>query len=461
MGRRVAAHTLGCKVNQHETESLLEMFRLKGYEVVGFHRPADVYIVNTCTVTHLGDRKSRQVIRQAAKRNPGAKLVVTGCYAQRAPEEIAEIPGVSLIVGNWGRSRLVELVEELEQPAAEAASAAPRQLVSDIRLCSEYEELPPAPERGRTRALVKVQEGCSQFCSYCIVPYTRGPVRSRREEEVIREIRSLVEHGYREVVLTGIHTSAFGQDSREPGGGARNLASLVERILREVSDLPRLRISSVEPTEIPEGIAELMNRYPAFCRHLHLPLQSGDDEILKKMRRPYTPGQYARIVEEMRSQVDGLGVTADVMAGFPGETETHFLNTYNFIKDLGLSDLHVFKYSPRPGTPAAAMSDQVSPRDKEERSRKLLELAGRLRMDFAQRFMGETLEVLLEQPLSRGKGRTGEVLWEGYTDNYLRVAVPWNEVGDPRGRLVKARLEQLTMHNGQLTIRGTTGVIDS
>lgn len=452
--KTVAAHTLGCKVNQRDTDSLLELFRRRGYRVVEFDQPADVYLINTCTVTHLGDRKSRQVIRQALRRNPSAKVVVTGCYAQRAPEEIAGIPGVSLIVGTRGRRKLVELVEGLPPPQSGTAPRLPLQLVGRCDEPDGFEELPLAYERGRTRALIKVEEGCNQFCSYCIVPYTRGPVCSRRSEDIIAEITALVEHGYREIVLTGIHTSAYGQDIKEADGKRPNLATLIESILEAVPQLKRLRVSSVEPTEVPPEIPDLMNRYPAFCRHLHLPLQSGDDQILAAMRRPYTSRQYARIVEELRCRVAGLAVTADVMVGFPGESTPQFLNTYHLVKDLALSDLHVFKYSPRPGTPAANLPHQVAPRDKEERSRLLLGLARELRRDFASRFLGEEMEVLLEQPLLPGKaaGKGGAarqpaeektVLWEGYTDNYLRVAVSWPADDDASGQLVRVRLKRL------------------
>jgi threonylcarbamoyladenosine tRNA methylthiotransferase MtaB len=442
MNKSVAAHTLGCKVNQHETESLLEMFRRRGYQVVDFESRASVYIVNTCTVTHLGDRKSRQVIRQAVKRNPEARVVVTGCYAQRAPEEISDIPGVSLVLGTRERSRIVDLVEELSADPSQGPG--PLQVVSDISRCREFEELPIALERGRTRAMVKVQEGCSQFCSYCIVPYTRGPVRSRREEEIIREISALVENGYQEVVLTGIHTSAYGQDRVVQGKREADLATLVEDILREVPGLARLRISSVEPIEVPDSITGLMNRYPALCRHLHLPLQSGNDQVLKLMRRPYSSSQYAGIVKDLRRRVKVLAVTADVMVGFPGEGEEHFENSYRLIEDLELSDLHVFKYSQRPGTPAAALPDQVPPPVKEERSRRLLELAGRLRQSFAQGFLGTAREVLIEQPVPGNRrltrGGPDTTVWEGYTDNYLRVAVELPRGEAARGRLVRVKL---------------------
>lgn len=483
--KTVAAHTLGCKVNQHETEAVLELFRRAGYEIVDFNSPADVYLINTCTVTHLGDRKSRQVIRQARRRNPAALLVVMGCYAQRAPEEMARIEGVNLIVGNQDRTCLVGIVEglrrELNEPETADFSRFPRCMVKDIRNACDFEELPLPLQQGRTRALVKIEDGCNQYCSYCIVPLVRGPVRSRPAEKILEEIALLVEHGYQEVVLTGIHTSAYGQDWQRPQGGKNTAAKeegsglpeeraqekagsalgyLLERILREIPQLKRLRISSLEPTEVPPQVPELMRRYPAFCRHLHLPLQSGNDAILALMRRPYTTQQYAGIVEQLRSQVPGLAITTDVMVGFPGETEAHFEDSFCFIRQMGFSNLHVFKYSPRPGTAAEKLPGQVPFAAKEERSRRLLHLAEELRFSFAAQFLGEELEVLLEEPFEKSFEESfkelfeepavfpeplssplaGVEFWEGYSDNYLRIAVPLPWGSNARGKLVRVRL---------------------
>ena len=530
--KTVAAHTLGCKVNQHETEAILELFRQAGYEVVDFNLPADVYLINTCTVTHLGDRKSRQAIRQARRRNPDALVVAAGCYAQRAPEEIARIGGADLIVGNPGKNRIVAMVEEAmaEEARRELAEAPlypggeecpeaekqrrkspgsekriPRLAVEDIMNARIFEELPLPLQQGRTRALVKIEDGCNQFCSYCIVPFVRGPVRSRQPEKILEEIALLVEHGYQEVVLTGIHTSAYGQDwerqrAREAGAGdsrrqeeaqpefqkefkegTAGLGYLLERILKEIPQLKRLRLSSLEPVEVPPQVPELMRRYPAFCRHLHLPLQSGSDEILRLMRRPYSTREYAAIVENLRQQVPGLAITTDVMVGFPGETEERFEESFSFIRRMAFSNLHVFKYSSRPGTAAEKLPGQVPFAVKEERSRRLLRLAEELRRSFAQRFLGKELEVLLEEPLavkrkiereygSRGFGAgelSGEYqhgisgffgerfdegalsvnagqlageFWEGYSDNYLRIAVFVPCGREARGKLVRVRL---------------------
>jgi threonylcarbamoyladenosine tRNA methylthiotransferase MtaB len=443
---------LGCKVNQQETEAILGFFRLQGYRVVDFAEMADVYLVNTCTVTHLGDRKSRQIIRRARRRNSEAVVVVTGCYAQRAPEEILEIPGVDLIVGNQEREQIIIEVEKLI--FARERFGNPICLVKDIKLARSFEELPLSIERNRTRAFVKVEDGCNQFCSYCIVPYTRGRVRSRSAPGVVEEVARLVAAGYQEVVLTGIHISAYGQEWREAGGES-NLATLIRLLLEEVPDLPRLRISSLEPTEIPEELMEIMANSRVLCRHLHIPLQNGDDQILMRMNRPYSTNQYVNLVENLRKQIPGLAVTTDIMVGFPGETEEHFQRSYAFIRDLGFSDLHVFKYSPRKGTPAAEFIEQVLPADKESRSQRLIALAQDLRCKFSTEFEGCTLEVLLEEEVDLPDYAVSKLLdankhgnhpvnkyWTGYTDNYIRVAIPGSDA--PRdlgaGRFIQVML---------------------
>ncbi len=437
MAKTVAAHTLGCKVNQQETEAVLEFFRLQGYSVRDFAETADVYLINTCTVTHLGDRKSRQMIRRARRQNPYAIVVVMGCYAQRAPGEIMEIPGVDLIVGNQDRAQIMpQLANLLAAQDKRGDSISPISLVRDIGNARTFEELPLNLERNRIRAQVKVQDGCNQFCTYCIIPYTRGRVRSRPAERVVDEVSQLVAAGFAEIVLTGIHTSAYGLEWRDEKGHP-NLADLVRIILERVPGLLRLRISSLEPTEIPETLPEIMAESPVLCRHLHIPLQSGDDQILQKMHRPYTAGQYRTLVDRLRKQIPGLAITTDVMVGFPGEAEAHFQRSYDFIQELSFSDLHVFKYSPRTGTPAAAFKEQVPAKAKEFRSQRLLALTSELKLRFAAQFAGKTLTVLLEEEtevlnpkagvldrLERGQVSGSAIrCWMGYTDNYLRVAI--------------------------------------
>jgi len=401
---KVAFYTLGCKVNQNETEALGALFRDHGYEIVEFTDVADIYVINTCTVTHLGDRKSRQIIRRAIKTNPNALMVVTGCYAQASPEEVEKIPGVDLIIGTSDRARMIEIIEEHRK------GQKPVTYVQDIMQVKDFEELPVDKLINRTRAYLKVQEGCEQFCSYCIIPYTRGPLRSRDIENTIKEANRLVDAGFQEIILTGIHLGAFGE---EKGPSGKNLAYLCQEILAKTK-VKRLRIGSIEPTEVTEELINLMSENPRFCRHLHIPLQNGDDQILKLMNRPYDTQRYRQIIQSIREKIPGIGITTDIMVGFPGEKESNFKNSLAFVQEMEFSGLHVFKYSPRKGTPAASFANQVAPDIKEERS-KAMQAAGKFGFqNFAQRFIGQVCEVLVETPWPQGG-------WEGHTDNYLRI----------------------------------------
>ncbi len=423
MGEKtVAITTLGCKVNQYESAALAQSFKEKGYRIVDFKDPADIYIVNTCTVTHLGDRKSRQLIRRAARANSAALIVVTGCYAQIAPDEVGRIPGVDLVVGTRGRSRLVELVE------AAAKEREPLCLVSGFQAGEQFEEIAALPLEGRTRAFLKIQEGCTNFCTYCIVPHTRGPLRSRRPENVLKAAREIVAAGYREIVLTGIRTGAYGQDLDRD----LSLAALL-RDLSEIPGLLRIRLSSIEPNDITPELVEVLAGLKNFCRHLHVPLQSGDDEILQRMGRRYTTWEYARLAEVLRDNLPGLGLTTDVIAGFPGESERNFENTVRFIERISFSGLHVFKFSPRRGTPAAGFADQIKPGIKEQRSRRLIESGKKLAARFAGSLVGQELDVLVEQ-------RAGErgSLYEGLTGNYVRVLFPGRE--ELLGEVVRVKM---------------------
>ena len=404
--KRVAFTTLGCKVNQYESAALEELFRRRGYEVVDYNQPADVYIINTCTVTHLGDRKSRQLIRRASRINPEAVVAVTGCYAQTAPDEVLGIEGVDLVIGAGNRAGIVDLVEGTVKGRQTVA-------VRDISEDREFEELPGETNQGRVRAFLKIQEGCQNFCSYCIVPYARGPMRSRTPENVLAGAAELLTRGFREIVLTGIHTGAYG---REPGG-SMGLAELLEK-LAVLPGLLRLRLSSLEPHDVTPKVLELLSSGPPFCRHLHIPLQSGDDEILKSMRRTYDTSYFRRLTARVREKIPDCGITTDVMVGFPGETDRHFNNTLGFISEMQFSGLHVFKYSPRRGTPAADFPDQVPPAAKEARSRRLIALGREMAGRFAATYLGQTVDVLAEQFSPADNG--GQL--EGLTDNYLRVA---------------------------------------
>ncbi len=420
--KTVAFHTLGCKVNQYETEALEELFIQKGYRVVDFASPADVYVINTCTVTHHGDSKSRQAIRRAKKTNPGAVVAVIGCYVQVSPDEVLAVDGVDVVVGTADKSRLPELVEKAVE------SGRPLKAVRDLGREEDFEELALRQRhRGRTRAFVKVQEGCRQFCTYCIIPYARGPLRSRPAEAVIRQVERLVQLGYREVVLTGIHVTSYGVDP----GVDTDLLGLIKRV-HSLPGLDRIRLSSLEPTFMTkEAIGEIA-QLEKVCRHFHLSLQSGCDETLKRMGRKYTTGEYREIVERLKEALPGVAITTDVMVGFPGETREEFEKTYRFLHGLGLYNMHVFKYSPRKGTPAAGFAGQVSAKEKDERSKALIDLAARCRKNFHDKFVGQSLDVLYEQ-WSSLKGH-----YEGLTDNYIKVLSPTR--ADLNNKLIKTTL---------------------
>ncbi|WP_227767528.1 tRNA (N(6)-L-threonylcarbamoyladenosine(37)-C(2))-methylthiotransferase MtaB [Zhaonella formicivorans] len=429
--KKVALHSLGCKVNQNEAAALLNIFRHHGYEVVDFDQVADVYLIHTCTVTHLGDRKSRQVIRRAVKKNPAATVVVSGCYAQVSPEEVLEIPGVDLVIGTQDRSRILELVERVEREKT------PMNAVRDILHTRDFEEL-PLEHSGRVRAFLKIQEGCQQFCSYCIIPFARGPVRSRDPEKTLQEVRRLVEHGYKEIVLTGIHTGAYGQDLDDEV----DLGWLV-RQLSKIRGLKRLRISSLDPNEFTPEFIETITTTEIVCPHFHISLQSGDDDILDRMRRRYTTDEYRDLVSRLRARIPDLGLTTDVMVGFPGETGEQHRNSLKFVEEIGFSGLHVFKYSPRAGTKAATYRNQVAPEVKEQRSKEMIALGEKMAQSFARKFLGKSMEVLVEQ-------RDGNGLWEGHTGNYLKVKFASEQ--ELRGELVQVNLKELAKDSllGQL-----------
>lgn len=405
---RVAFYTLGCKVNQNETEALGALFKGHKYEIVEFTEKADVYIINTCTVTHLGDRKSRQMIRRAINTNREAVIVVTGCYAQTSPGEVAKIPGVDLIIGTTDRARIVQLIEEYKK------AKTPQTYVGDILKVKDFEELPVDRLINRTRAYLKVQEGCEQFCTYCIIPYARGPSRSRSVENTLREADKLVKAGFKEIILTGIHLGAYGRDLP----GEIDLAFLCREILQK-TDIARLRLSSIEPTEISKDLLALIKENPRFCRHLHIPLQNGDDEILAKMNRPYTTEEYRAIITKIREEIPQIGITSDIMVGFPGESEENFANSLQFVKDISFSNLHVFKYSPRKGTPASKYASQVPAPEKEKRSKAMIKAGEEGLQSFADGYLGKTCDILVETPWPQGG-------WEGHTDNYLKVVFTGN-----------------------------------
>ncbi|MBO8164121.1 MAG: tRNA (N(6)-L-threonylcarbamoyladenosine(37)-C(2))-methylthiotransferase MtaB [Brevibacillus sp.] len=422
----VAFYTLGCKVNSYETEAIWQLFKAHGYRRADFESDtADVYVINTCTVTNTGDKKSRQVIRRAIRRNPEAIVAVTGCYAQTSPGEIAAIPGVDIIVGTQGREKLIEYVEQIR------AERQPINAVGNIMKAREFEELDVPSFTDRTRASLKIQEGCNNFCTFCIIPWARGLMRSRKPESVLAQARKLVDAGYMEIVLTGIHTGGYGEDLPD-----YNLAKLLVD-LHQVDGLKRIRISSIEASQLTDEVLQVIDQSDKVCRHLHVPLQAGDDDVLKRMRRKYTTAQFYERMLKVREALPGVAITTDVIVGFPGETDEQFQNGYDFIKKIEFAELHVFPYSMRTGTPAARMPDQVPDEIKRERVAKLLELNQELTLAYANRFVGEVLEVIPERPYKEDP-KSG--LMMGYSDNYLNLVFPGSE--ELIGKVCRVRLDQ-------------------
>lgn len=408
----VAFYTLGCKVNFYDTEAIWQLFKNKGYEQIDFEHTADVYVVNTCTVTNTGDKKSRQIIRRAVRRNPDAIVAVTGCYAQTSPAEIMEIPGVDLVIGTQDRDKLLEYVEEIQ------AQRRPINAVRNIMKTREFEELDVPDFADRTRAFLKIQEGCNNFCTFCIIPWSRGLSRSRSPESVIRQARQLVDAGYQEIVLTGIHTGGYGDDLDN-----YKLANLLWDLDR-VNGLKRVRISSIEASQITDEVIDVLNRSDKMCRHLHIPLQAGDDAVLKRMRRKYTTAEFAAKIEQIHRAMPGVAITTDVIVGFPGETDEMFRNGYRFMEQMQFSEMHVFPYSKRSGTPAARMEDQVDEEVKHARVHELIDLSERMQLQYAQQFVGQTLEVIPERDYKGAPG-TGQLM--GYSDNYLQLVFDGTE----------------------------------
>ncbi|GAA2716318.1 tRNA (N(6)-L-threonylcarbamoyladenosine(37)-C(2))-methylthiotransferase MtaB [Aeromicrobium ponti] len=420
----VAFHTLGCKVNHYETEAIWQLFKEAGYERTDFESVSDVYVINTCTVTNTGDKKSRQVIRRAIRKNPDAVICVTGCYAQTSPAEIMAIPGVDIVVGTQDRVKMLEYIEQYKQERQ------PINGVGNIMKNRVYEELDVPAFTDRTRASLKIQEGCNNFCTFCIIPWARGLMRSRDPQEVIRQAQQLVDAGYKEIVLTGIHTGGYGEDMKD-----YNLAMLLKDLEEQVAGLKRLRISSIEASQITDEVIEVMDQSKVVVRHLHIPLQSGSNTVLKRMRRKYTMEFFAERLDRLKEALPGLAVTSDVIVGFPGETEEEFMETYNFIKDHKFSELHVFPYSKRTGTPAARMDDQIDEEVKNERVHRLIALSDQLAKEYASQHEGEVLEVIPEESF---KDSPDNNLFVGYTDNYLKVVFPATE--DMIGQIVKIKI---------------------
>lgn len=400
--KKAASFALGCKVNQYESEAIAELFAEKGYEIVGIDEEADVYVINTCTVTNFGDKKSRQLIRKVKRQNENAIVAVVGCYAQTAPKELMEIAGVNLVIGTKDRAQIVEMVEQYDR------ANGVENHVSDIMKERVFEPLSIQKLANRTRAYLKIQDGCSQYCSYCIIPYARGPIRSREPQEVVAEVKRLAENGFKEVVLTGIHVASYGKDRRDT-----SLLDILKQV-HEVEGIERIRFSSIEPNVVTEEFAQTMAALPKVCDHFHLSLQSGCNKTLKEMNRKYDTEKYRQAVATLRKYLPKVALTTDIIVGFPGETEEDFRESYAFAEEIGFAKIHVFPYSPKRGTPAAARKDQLLNAVKSERSHTLIQLSDRMAADFLADAVGTDAEVLYERAV-------GEGIYEGHTTNYMKV----------------------------------------
>ena len=399
---KVAFTTLGCKVNQFETEVMEGLFKEKKYEIVNFEEVADVYVINTCSVTHLGEKKSRQLIRRAIKNNNKAIVAVVGCYSQVAADEIAKIEGVSLIVGTKERKNIVTLVETVLKEHQ------PLQVVEDVMDYHEFEDIPLLNNPDRTRAFLKIQDGCSNFCTYCIIPYTRGPLKSRKLDSILSEAEKLLESGFKEIVLTGIHLGAYGKDLADEIA----LVDVVKALL-DNEKLTRLRLGSLESIELDQEILEIMNQDQRLCRQLHLPLQSGSDKILKKMNRNYTTAEFKALIDNIYAKVPGVAITTDVIVGFPGENSTDFNEAVEFINNMNFSKIHIFPYSKRKNTPAANYAEQVSEEEKKKRSVYLKEISDMASAKYRNKMLNTTVEILVENI-------TPDYA-EGLASNYVKV----------------------------------------
>ena len=407
--KKAVLHNLGCKVNAYETEAMQELLEQAGYEIVPFKEGADIYIINTCTVTNMADRKSRQMLHRARKMNPDAIIVAAGCYVQTKDEEEKLDECIDIVIGNNRKKDIVEILEEYE-----GKKQTVQKDVIDINHTKEYEELHLSKTAEHTRAYLKVQDGCNQFCTYCIIPYARGRVRSRRKEDVVEEVKNLVKNGYQEVVLTGIHLSSYGVDFEE----TEDLLSLILAV-HEVEGLKRIRLGSLEPRIITEKFVQTISGLEKMCPHFHLSLQSGCNATLKRMNRKYTAEEYYEKCELLRKYFEHPALTTDVIVGFPGETEEEFQQSMSFVDKVNFYETHIFKYSKREGTKAAVMPDQVPEQVKTVRSNQLLALNEKKQKEFEQYYLGKSVEVLMEEEIEKD----GKYFQTGHTKEYIRIAV--------------------------------------
>lgn len=422
-GKRVAFTTLGCKVNQYDSDAMRSLFIRRGYTAAEGEE-ADVYVINTCSVTSVGDKKSRQMIRRLRREHPEAVIIAAGCYAQVAPEEIAKT-GCDVIIGNQDRLHVVDYAEEALRKKGGLINK-----VSDIMKVSEFENLTVDPEgEEKTRAFIKVQEGCNNYCTFCIIPYARGRLKSRKMEDAVAEAAVLARHGYKEIVLTGIHLGNYGKDLRD----GTTLSALVDALLA-VPGLARIRLGSIESVEVSDELIGIIRSEDRVCRHLHLPLQSGSDAVLRRMNRHYRLEEFKALIRGLREKIPGLALTTDLIVGFPGETEEQFEETLETLKELRFSGTHVFPYSRRTGTPAASYPDQVPMSVKKERVHRVEELEKGISREFRSAFVGKTVRVLAEE--------VKDGLYEGLSDEYIRVSIRGD--GIKKGCVYRVRAEAVT-----------------
>ena len=422
--KKVALHNLGCKVNAYETEAMQEMLEHAGYEIVPFQEGADIYVINTCTVTNIADRKSRQMLHRARKMNPDAVVVAAGCYVQAQAEKQVIDPCIDIVLGNNKKQDLLTALQAYEEAHGDLRE------VIDINHTKEYENLHLTKQGEHTRAYIKVQDGCNQFCSYCIIPYARGRVRSRAKEDVVAEVTDLAKNGYQEVVLTGIHLSSYGIDFENED----NLLSLI-RAVHEIEGIKRIRLGSLEPRIITEEFVQAIAALPKMCPHFHLSLQSGCNETLKRMNRRYTSEEFYEKCEILRKYFEKPALTTDVIVGFPQETEEEFETTYEFLKKICFYETHIFKYSKREGTKAAVMQGQIPEQIKAKRSARLIELGEKNRRAYEESFLGKTVEVLVEEK----SDVNGKEMWTGHTKEYMKIALETEK--NISNCIVKVRIE--------------------
>lgn len=429
MKKTAAFLNLGCKVNSYETEAMRGMFERAGYEIVDFKDIADVYVVNTCTVTNIADRKSRQMLHQARKRNPNAVIAAAGCYVQAKEEELLKDSAVDIILGNNKKSDIVTMVERYFENRNK------EELVTDIGAEQGYEELMLSSTYEKTRAFIKIQDGCNRFCSYCIIPYVRGRVRSREEEDILKEIKGLAQKGYQEIVLTGIHISSYGTDRQRQKEETESnpLAELIKRVA-DIPGIERIRLGSLEPRIITEDFVRTIAEIRQFCPHFHLSLQSGSDTVLKRMNRKYSAAEYYEKVELLRQYFEHPAFTTDVIVGFPGETEEEFEETCAFVKKIGFSHIHVFKFSKREGTKAADMVGQLTEEIKHQRSNRLISLAEQMSKEYKALFMGRIEKILVEEEVTVD----GVAYQVGHNERYLKLALRDSE--DLTNRMISAKV---------------------